>query len=201
MSAPLNLTHNERFATIGESTRTVVDRIVKMWERSTPADVEAGAQWYGAGGAFIDTLAARTGYSREHVAAVVAHLSPRTPWARNLDGATALLTTGEAPGCLTANIDRARNALASSAPLKTFNGPKTAAFVHNLLGDEECVTVDVWAVRIALGDRDDAEMILARVGIYAAVEYAYQLAARRVGVSPTTMQATTWVVARGGRAA
>jgi hypothetical protein len=198
--AAVQLSHNDRLGTIGESTRSVADRIVKVWQEATPADVEAGARWYPMASAFIDILAARTGLSREHVAAVVAHLSPRTSWKRNLEGATALLTTGEAPGCIGANIDRARNALASSAPLKTFNGPKTRAFVHNLLGDEECVTVDVWAVRIALGDRGDAEQLLARVGIYAALEYAYQLAARRVGVSPTTVQATTWVVARGGRA-
>jgi hypothetical protein len=37
--------------------------------------------------------------------------------------------------------------------------------------------------------------------VYPAIEHAYRVAAERVGVDPTTMQATTWVVARNGRAA
>lgn len=206
MAKKVTMTHTERLATIGETTRTVADRIMAVWDRATAADIEAGAQWYPKAGAFVDALAAKVNatrvepLSREHVAAVVAHLSPRTSWKRNLEGAEALLMTGRAPGCIGANVDRALAALADPEPLKTFNGPKTAAFVHNILGDEERVTVDVWAVRIALGDRADAEQILSRVGVYAALEYAYQLAARRAGVAPSTMQAATWVVARGGRA-
>jgi hypothetical protein len=62
------------------------------------------------------------------------------------------------------------------------------------------VTVDVWAARVAFGPRDDAEQVLSRVGVYDAVERAYQIAAQRLGVDPVTVQATTWIVARGGRA-
>jgi hypothetical protein len=62
------------------------------------------------------------------------------------------------------------------------------------------VTVDVWAVRVALGTRPDAEQCLTRVGVYDALEHCYRLAAQRAGVDPTTMQATTWIVARNGRA-
>lgn len=194
------LTHNERLQTIGETTRAVTDRIVAMWKQAEPADVEAGAQWYPKAGAFVDALAASSGLTRYHVAAVVAHLSPRTTWKRNLEGATALLTTGSAPGCIGANVERARRAIDAAEPLKTINGPKTQAFAANILGDHDRATVDVWAVRIALGERDDAEQVLSRVGMYAAIEYAYQLAAARVGVSTATVQAVTWVVARGGRA-
>lgn len=194
------MSHNDRLRTIGESTRSVSDRIYATWERATPSDIERGARWYGSGEALIDELAALHGLSREHVAAVVAHLSPRTTWLRNTTGARSLLATGEAPGCLGANVARAVTALESADPLATLNGPKTARFALNLLGDRTAVTVDVWAVRVALGGRDDAEQILSRVGMYGAIEYAYQLAARRAGVDPTTMQATTWIVARNGRA-
>jgi hypothetical protein len=194
------MSHNVRLGTVGESTRSVVRRIIETWERARPADIEAGARWYADGERFIDTMAAQTGYSREAVAAVVSHLSPRTDWQRNLDGARALLTGGDTAGLLSDNVRRARLALDSDHPLNTFNGPKTARFVRNLLGDREAVTVDVWAARVALGDREDATAILARVGMYAAIEHAYRTAARRLGVDPTTVQATTWVVARGGRA-
>lgn len=182
------------------ATNPVVERITATWDRATASDVEAGARWYADAEAKVDEWAAKVGLGREYVAAVFAHLSPRTPWSRNVRGATLLLTTGQAPGCLGANVRRARRALASSDPLSTLVGPKTARFAHNLLGDWEVVTVDVWAARVAFGDRPDAAAILSRRGVYAAVEHAYRLAAAQAGVPAATMQATTWVVARGGRA-
>jgi hypothetical protein len=194
------MSHNERLASIGESTRSVSSRIYATWSQATAADIERGARWYGSGEALVDELGALHGLSREAVAAVIAHLSPRTTWLRNTTGARSLLATGEAPGCLSANVSRALTALESDTPLATLNGPKTARFALNLLGDRTAVTVDVWAVRVALGGREDAEQALSRVGVYGAIEYAYQLAARRAGVDPTTMQATTWIVARNGRA-
>jgi hypothetical protein len=177
-----------------------VRRILATWHRATPADVEAGATWYADAGHHVDTLASLGGISREHAASVISHLSPRTPWSRNVAGAYALVTTGDAPGCLRANVARARAALASDTPFETFGGPKTRRFARNVAGDRAAVTVDVWAVRVALGTRPDAEQCLSRVGVYDALEHAYRLAAQRVGVDPTTMQATTWIVARNGRA-
>ena len=182
------------------STRAMVDRIVRTYDRATEADREAGRDWYGDGEAIIANLADETGYTREHVAAVVSHLSPRTTWTRNVYGATMLVTTGTAPTCIGANVDRARKALESDAPLETFGGPKTRRFARNLLGDRSVVTVDVWAARVAFGDLPvDPEAALSRVGVYDAVEHAYILAGRRLGVDPVTVQATTWIVARNGR--
>lgn len=185
----------------GTSTRATVDRIVDTYGRATEADRAAGAGWYANGGAIIADLSARTGLSPEHVAAVVSHLSPRTPWSRNVNGATNLVTTGKAPGCLGDNVKRARRALESDDPLETFgpDAPKTRRFARNLLGDRSVVTVDVWAARVALGDRA-SEATLGRAGVYGALEHAYRLAAARLGVDPVTVQATTWIVARNGRA-
>lgn len=184
----------------GTSTRAMVDRIVAVYDRATDEDRANGAAWYGDGESIIDALSAESGYSREHVAAVVSHLSPRTTWSRNVYGATMLVTTGTAPTCIGSNVDRARRALESDAPLETFGGPKTRRFARNLLGDRSVVTVDVWAARIAFGSTvDNPESVLARAGVYDAVEHAYILAGRRLGVDPVTVQATTWVVIRNGR--
>lgn len=196
----MTMSHHERLGTLGESTRSVANRIRATYQRATPADAEAGARWYSEGESLINELAVEHRLTREAVAAVVAHLSPRTTWGRNVEGARKLLATGEAPGCLRSNVDRALTALDAADPLATLNGPKTYRFALNLLGDREAVTVDVWAVRVALGDREDAERVLGWVGIYDAIEHAYRVAAQYVGVDPTTMQATTWVVARNGRA-
>jgi hypothetical protein len=186
----------------GTSTRACVDRIVATFNKATASDIERGAAWYADGETFIRSLAAETSIPVDNVAAVVAHLSPRTTWQRNLYGATMLLTTGTAPTCIAANVDRARRALDSDTPRDTFGkgAPKTRRFMANLLGERDVVTVDVWAARVALGPRDDAEQVLGRVGVYDAIERAYQIAAQRLAVDPVTVQATTWIVARGGRA-
>ena len=184
----------------GVGTRATVDRIVRTYGLADGETRTAGAAWYSG---TVDELAAESGKPRETVAAVLAHLSPRTMWALNVAGARAMLNGTELPaGLIGDNVARARVALESATPLETF-GPaaaKTRRFAHNLLGDRELVTVDVWALRVALGDRAD-ERGLKRVGVYDALEHCYRLAARRLGTDPVTVQATTWIVARNGRAA
>lgn len=190
-------THDSRLASAGlPSVRALSARILKVWERATPADVEAGARWYGEAQSLATELAPAAG-SVEHAAAVISHLSPRSTWARNVAAARALILDETMPaGVMSAPLGRARRALQSPTPLDTFGGPKTARFARNIVGDVEAVTVDVWALRVA----GVTEAQLSRVGVYDAVEAAYQAAARRVGVDPSTMQATTWIVVRGGRA-
>ena len=74
----------------GTTLRATVDRIVRTFDRATASDLEAGARWYADGGAVVDDVAHAAGVSREHAAAVVSHLSPRTTWGRNVAGAMAL---------------------------------------------------------------------------------------------------------------
>jgi len=190
--------HNENLKRAGLPTvETLTRRILKVWDRATASDIEAGASWYDEAGSLVDTLAARAG-TREHAAAVIAHLSPRSTWTRNVLAAVAVITEAELPaGVMTGPLERAVDSLDASDPISTLKGNKTHRFALNILGDREAVTVDVWAARVA---GVDAERDLPRKGIYDAVEHAYRLAARRAGVDPSTMQATTWVVARGGRA-
>jgi hypothetical protein len=176
-----------------------VDNILSTWDRTTAAQREAGATWYGEAREAAAVLAGQSRRPLDVVAAVIAHLSPRTTWSRNLAGAASLLLTGTAPGCIGANVARAQAAIDAADPLSTINGPKTRAFAANILGDTDAVTVDVWALRIATGTHTVDEKILSRKGGYAAVAAAYREAADLVGVSPATMQAATWIVARNGR--
>lgn len=181
---------------------TLVRRIVATFDRASASDVESGARWYDEAGELASSLIHAAG-SLEHAAAVISHLSPRTSWARNVAGAVALVTNGPGAarelGCIGDNITRAARALESVDPLNSFGptAPKTRAFAANIAGDREAVTVDVWAARVVSVD----EALLSRVGVYDAIAHAYRLAARRRGVDPATMQATTWIVARNGRAA
>lgn len=189
----------------GVSHETIVKRILRTFDRASTSDVEAGATWYSEAGQLASDLAISNDdrfVSPRAAAAVIAQLSPRTTWSRNVAAATALIYYGpdeaRAVGAIGANVERAMVALeAQGDPIDTINGPKTNAFARNIAGDTEAVTVDVWAARVA----DLDETLLSRKGAYDAVAHAYRVAARRRGVAPTTMQATTWIVARNGRAA
>lgn len=194
------MNHNTRLRAAGiPGVETLARRILRTFDRANASDIESGAIWYNDAQSLALELAASTGRTAEEVAAVISHLSPRTPWARNMAGAVTLLLYGErANGILSANYSRASKSLDHDGdPIETFGGPKTRRFYLNILGDTGAVTVDVWAARV-VGVND--ENALRRFGVYDAIEHAYRLAAGRRGVAPTTMQATTWIVARNGRA-
>jgi hypothetical protein len=194
--------HDRRLKAAGLPTvATLTARILRVWNRATQSDIEAGARWYSEAQELASTLTGRP-YSGgilnlEQTASIIAALSPRTSWSRNVAGAVALVIEGPTAarrvGCMTRNVETAQRA--KTEGFAALNGPKTSRFARNIAGDRESVTVDVWAARVADIDPD----LLSRVGVYDAVERAYQNAARRVGVDPATMQATTRIVARNGR--
>jgi hypothetical protein len=187
--------HDTARRVFGVTLETIVARILRTFDAASKSDVEHGARWYDEAGELAATLAARHGYSVEQTSAVIAALSPRTTWSRNVAGAALLIAEDDVlPGLIGRNVETAREALAHG--FDALNGPKTSRFAENIAGDREAVTVDVWAMRVADLDED----LLGRKGAYDAIEHAYRLAARRRGVDPVTMQATTWIVARNGRA-
>lgn len=187
--------HTAARRVFGVTLETIVSRILKTFDAASKSDVEHGARWYDEAGDLAITLAAQHGLEVEQTAAVIAALSPRTSWSRNVAGATLLIAEDLVlPGLIGRNVETARKARTQGFDALT--GPKTSRFAENIAGDRESVTVDVWAARVAGLDDE----LLQRVGAYDAVEHAYRLAARRRGVDPATMQATTWIVARNGRA-
>jgi hypothetical protein len=199
------MSHDTAARTVfGVSLETITRRILRTFDRASKADVESGARWYEEAGHLADALSGYSDWyegfiSTDQAAVIIAHMSPRTPWYRNVIGATHLVETGERHNQIMGDLYmRALDSLAYEDPFGSF-GPaarKTQSFARNISGDREAVTVDVWAARVA--DLDDT--LLSRKGAYDAVAHAYRLAARRRGVDPATMQATTWIVARNGRA-
>jgi len=195
--------------------RSTTDRIMRVLDKATAEQLDRGAQWYPDGNVTVRDLAKVGGISEERAAIVVAHLSPQTGWQRNVIGAYGLVLDDHAPHCINRNVMRARMSLHADDPWSTFGAEawKTLRFARNLLGDTSVVTVDIWATRIAFGmgwgkqwRTDKAydaklDLYLGRVGVYEAVEHAYKLVGRRSGICPTVVQATTWIVARNGRAA
>jgi len=186
-------THNEVLKKYGYTTRQLTDNIVRAYDRSTEAQKLGGRQWYCQAEMHAKILAESAG-SKEHAAAVISHLSPRTKWDTNLKAAYSLIQTGDASRVFKRSKALAHKALKSDKPLETINGPKCQSFAANILGDQKRVTVDVWAMRTALGKEIDLNK-----SMYRAIEYAFQLAAKRVGETPRNLQAIVWLVERSNR--
>ncbi len=187
-------------------------RIVATYRLASAQQVKAGARWYRDGGKVVRRVAEEGNISRDRAAVVIAHLSPRTAWKRNVDGALQLVRYGEADFCMGRNVTKALSALSADNPWSTFGADahKTWRFAMNLLGRTDVVTVDVWAARVALGrgwgadwrtgQDGDLDLLMGRAGVYEAIEAAYLRAGRSLDIPATTVQAATWIVARNGRA-
>lgn len=185
------------FRRFGLTQDTAVTRIVRRIDSATEEQLQRGAEWYSEAHEFAALLALAGGHDITATASAIAHLSPQTMWRPNISFATAacLGETERPAGCMSRNWERALAALASPDPLATFNtsgegdGQKTANFARNILGDEDAVTVDVWAARIIGVDEEK----LGNAGAYGACAHAYRLAGKRLGMSPRCAQATAWV--------
>lgn len=183
----------------------MVANILATWERATPEQRRVGADWYPTYGRMLATLAGDYGFPVDRVTGAFAWLSPRVTVARNVEMLVSLLSEtarGIDPftsGTTYSMWDLLRKAeLVLGGDFSTLaldsktRARKVRSFYRNLMGDDSVVTVDVWAARVA-GIEDPAPAGRR----YLAVQDAYLDAAHRVGVSPTVMQAVTWVVARG----
>lgn len=184
--------------------------VLAVYDRA-PEDVRrAGRNWYAnavpAVGALLDGSPRWTWY---HRAGVLAALSPRMPWERNVEMAALALSLGRAVGVLSANAGKA-NAIMALSPLlpptelraaihDILRGPKTRSFFEccaDPWGAHGDVCIDRHAVCIAAGRylrEQRGAAILARVGAYARAQDCYREAAARVGIFPLQMQAITWL--------
>lgn len=164
-------------------------------DAATTADYAAGLRWYPAAGAIAATIADRTGFGTDRIAAAIAALSPRNPWAWNVQDAAALATFvrdgGTMPRVTTFNTNRDR-AIAMLRGERDWASAalKVRSFVANICGDVDRVTVDVWAVRVATAG---AESEVGGVRKYRAIEDAYRTVAAERGMTPRELQAVTWV--------
>lgn len=186
--------HNDRLKSAGlPSVEALTRRVLKAWDSATASDIEAGAVWYRDAQILAADLAGESVFDVEETAGIIAALSPRTFWSRNVVAAVAAIHGEEKPsGIIGRNWDTAMRIVEGESVDNVVKGPKTRAFAANIAGDTSRVTVDIWALR-AVGLDESA---LNRKGIYDAIEAAYVRAATMLGVEPATCQATAWVVTR-----
>lgn len=171
---------------------SMVRKLVGHWDRASSVTRAAGINWYPDARAVVATLAARYHVTPRCAAGVVAALSPRIHWVRNIAVAELVLARAEqVPGCFRANLAKARRIASGSKPLRVLSGPKVRAFYRALVGDDSAAVIDVWTVRAAGWLTSLTERA------YGMVARALALAAARVHTTTSALQAGAWVAVRG----
>lgn len=179
--------------------RHSVARVDGWLSVATAQDLANGLAWYGRALAVAESMAAETGLSVRHCAGIIAALSPRCQWATNVSAAWKMARAAVAgelqpttAGTLS-NRAKAWRIACGEDPELVLSGPKVRAFYANIMGDQDAVTVDVWAARAAEG-RDWPHAPVKRR--YRLLAETYRRAGERRGMHPRDAQAAVWTVYR-----
>lgn len=169
---------------------TYTDEIMSVFERATLPDTATGMGWY----PYAHSIACEAS-DPAIGAGVIAALSPRMPWHRNvLLARVAFNDVRLFRGALGNSISKV-NAILDGTPISdVLKASKTRSFFDNILNPltSTAVTIDVWAMRVAgIVDRDAPT-----VKQYRELSNAYTEAANIVGIRPLEMQAITWTTYR-----
>lgn len=201
--------------------RAVTRHIAGVLQLASQGDILAGVEWYARALRFARMLVqAYQPLTLKQAVGVIAALSPNNKWTRNCVDAEAMIKAwhyGADPLTVkvcTFNPNKAKAAaiLALSDAetqgdadviAEILNGRKVTAFYQSILGDPDAVCVDGHAYAVWIGERiPTTQTPKIGVKLYADIARAYQLVAKRsfnlcgVTLSPTQVQATTWVTYR-----
>ncbi|MDQ3276458.1 MAG: hypothetical protein M3Q39_15895 [Actinomycetota bacterium] len=184
--------------TLPRNLQPRADHIVRVFREATTDQLAAGMTWY----ADAHTVArALDPDNPDRAAGILAALSPREFWSRNVTLAARVYSEGKASGSLTANCAKADRIFAGEDWRDVLGGDKVRTFaerISNPTTPTNRVVIDRHAFDIAVGrkTKDATRAILSRKGAYRAFEREYVRAAKILGVTPTQVQAVTWTVWR-----
>lgn len=173
----------------------MINNILDVYNQASPLDIASGLRWYGSAKLECKNLARRNGIGIDKAIGIVAALSPRVNWGRNVIAAQNLIRgiPGEGFG---ANKVKAHKILEGSDPSDILRGDKVTSFYSNISrpSTSTSVTIDRWAIRVTMG----AEHWSSKVNTPTAKQYLqlgneYREAAALVGLKPLELQAITWV--------
>lgn len=191
------------------STPTPRERnITATYRAATAAQRVEGRSWYATARQVAESLDPA---DPRRAAAVLAVLSPRVHWDRNVTMA-ADVYAGRPVAGIRANADKARRIVDGADPDVVVSGPKVRAFWAAIVDPDnaEAIVVDRHALDVACGDVLDDETrgkLLGRKGAYSEVAGLYRSAARRLSkelghtLTAVDVQATTWVAWRENKRA
>lgn len=184
-----------------------VNRIKAVYDLATPHEITVGRAWYPQAYETARIMASDYGLCIQTVVGVIAALSPRNRWERNLldtenlieaycvdlDAAAAVkvCTFGKNKEKAIKILDLDQDPF-TDAIMDVLNGPKLREFASCILKLDE-VTVDGHAFCVWNGARTglkDVPAISRR--LRAEIKADYRKAAAKLGLSPSECQAVTW---------
>lgn len=188
-----------------------VRNIKAIFELAGAAEIADGNAWYGVAKSIAIVLADQYGVTTAQAVGVLAALSPRNKWSRNVVDAEALISAYVAAGseqarltkCCTfsANKEKAIKILESGAEtiptiLEILSGPKLREFASCIAGLPDCcIDGHAWCIwqgsRVTLADVPSIGVRLRKE-----IKADYAQAAADLGLSSSELQAITWVTWR-----
>lgn len=141
--------------------KQTIKKCLTLYKQAVKLGLENSGEWYDDANKAVNNIAQLTGVDPVSVAGIVSTLSPRNKWERNLQDALNLiqgykngLSVDAVKVCtFNANKYKAWGILTgenSPVPCPS-KSPKTHAFIQNIPGDSQHVTVDVWHTRAMIG--------------------------------------------------
>jgi hypothetical protein len=180
------------------------DNILAMLNMATSDEISAGMVWYQDAHRECLSLLRETDprHNINTIAGMVAALSPRNKWSRNIMDVQKLLINDDVRvGTFHANKVKAikiKNLIfpTSREVLDILGGDKVMSFYQNIRDplSSEHVTVDSHALGVWLGSRITSTSASGKA--YQSIKLAYINAADSVGILPNQLQAITWLTYR-----
>ena len=186
---------------------TNVQNILSVYNLANAGDLTTGLGWYKQAMAAAKVMAARYGIHAHEAAGVIAALSPRNRWERNLQDAENLIAAyaaAGAEGCATVKVctfggNKAKairileaGCITDADVIKILSGPKLTEFYSCIVGISE-VCIDGHAYAVWFGERVTlANVPSIGVKLRREIKADYRQAAEILGVSPAECQAVTW---------
>jgi hypothetical protein len=179
---------SERIAMLASNVRNA-------WNTASPDQINRGRVWYRVAHDLAEIVG--NGDVRKG-AGIIAALSPRMPWDRNVKLATDA-GQGNVHGAMSASLAKVQAILDGADPATVLPmTAKTGHFFTNISDPDngDAITVDVWAHRIATGNCKSAGP--RNVRDYAECAEAYRIVAHEMSELGHVVQAGTWNWAREG---
>jgi hypothetical protein len=175
-------------------------RATAEYRTASAGQVEAGHAWYPKANEIARDMAAEHMVTVEVASGILAALSPRLGWGKNVMMAERMLSSGGTldHGILGRSLAHGRAIYDGAHPLKVMRGPKTVAFYHAILtaGESLDAVIDVHAWAMLVGERGTPPPTVRQ---YREAAGCMTRAAKILGVGVHDVQATTWLTWRARR--
>lgn len=165
-----------------------VNKLLAHYRRASYLTRIEGVEWYANARREIRFLSMRLSLPFDSVAYAVAALSANMQWSRNLQVVEDLANGLDAIG-MRGPVEQARACL--QGDLSALSGAKVTAFAFALTGDSSAAVIDRWMMRALSSDR-----ITPTQRQYGRITKSLKVAARMVGLDPTSFQAVVWLQVR-----